>query len=116
VGAFGVIRAAMFVVGALFILGGFGLLTLGGPVAAEGLWLVAIGGGLMIVAALERRRYRSEAAERANEPIGPGGGETERVEPRFRPTPEIFVDPTSGRRMRVMIDPATGERRYIAEA
>jgi hypothetical protein len=33
----------------------------------------------------------------------------------FRPTDEQFVDPTSGERLRVYIDPATGERRYHAE-
>jgi hypothetical protein len=33
----------------------------------------------------------------------------------FRPTDELFVDPTSGQRLRVYLDPATGERRYYAE-
>jgi hypothetical protein len=93
-------------------------LTVGGvAVAGPGLWLIVTGGVLMLVAVLERTRYRSEAAERANEPPGPGGGETPGVvEPRFRPTDEVFVDPTTGRRMRVLLDARTGERRYVAEA
>jgi hypothetical protein len=30
-------------------------------------------------------------------------------------TSEVFIDPTSGHRMRVVVDPASGERRYVAE-
>jgi hypothetical protein len=33
----------------------------------------------------------------------------------FRPTDELFIDPTSGARLRVYLDPTTGERRYYAE-
>jgi hypothetical protein len=33
----------------------------------------------------------------------------------FRATDELFVDPTSGQRLRVYLNPATGERRYYAE-
>jgi hypothetical protein len=32
-----------------------------------------------------------------------------------QPTDEVFVDPQSGKRMRVWYDPATGEREYRAE-
>jgi hypothetical protein len=112
------LRGLLLVVGAVMILAGFATLTIGGIAAAgPGLWLVVTGGVLMVVAVLERTRYRSEAAERANEPPGPGGGETPGVvEPRFRPTEEVFVDPTTGRKMRVLLDARTGERRYVAEA
>jgi hypothetical protein len=112
------LRGLLLVVGAVMILAGFATLTVGGIVGgAPGLWLVVTGGVLMLVAVLERTRYRSEAAERANEAPGPGGGETPGVvEPRFRPTDEVFVDPTTGRRMRVLLDASTGERRYVAEA
>jgi hypothetical protein len=34
---------------------------------------------------------------------------------RFRATDERFVDPETGRAVTVWIDPATGERRYVAE-
>jgi hypothetical protein len=30
-------------------------------------------------------------------------------------TEEVFVDPTSGRRMRVWVDPSGGERRYVED-
>jgi hypothetical protein len=109
VGSIGWVRGAIFVVGALMVLAGFASIV-------GSLWLIVVGGFLMIAAVLERRRYRSEAAERSNEPIGPGGGETTAVEPRFRRTDEVFVDPTTQRTMRVLVDPRTGERRYVAEA
>jgi len=115
-GSFGIVRSAAFVVGALLVLGGFASLGVGELFAFNSLWLVVVGGFLMIVAVLERQRYRSETAERSNDPTGPGGGETDAVESRFRPTDEVFVDPTTQRTMRVLVDPRTGERRYIAEA
>ncbi len=110
------LRWLLLVVGGLMVLAGFATLTVGG-ILGPGLWLVVTGGVLMLAAVLERQRYRSEAAERGNEPAGPGGGETPGVvEPRFRPTDEVFVDPSTGRRMRVLLDARTGERRYVAEA
>jgi hypothetical protein len=112
----GVVRGVVLGCGVLLMIGG--LVTLSMPVAGvpTGLWLVFSGGVLIVAAVLERTRYRSEAAERGHEPPGPGGGEPDPVEPRFRPTDEVFIDPTSGRRMRVLSDPRTGERRYVAEA
>jgi hypothetical protein len=111
-----VLRALIFIVGALSTVGGFALIALGGEAVLAGLWLVLTGGVMLLAAVLERNRYRSEAAERAMEAAGPGGGETAGdVEPRFRPTHEVFVDPTSQRRMRVLLDARTGERRYVAE-
>lgn len=74
--------------------------------------------GVLLVGAvlLERVRYRSLHAERTGDAPGAGGGETAHPEPRFRPTGEIFVDPTTHVRMRVWSDPATGERRYVPDA
>jgi hypothetical protein len=80
--------------------------------------LIAFLGVLMIgVLAVERMRYRSAAAE-VPQTVGPPGGEVPgaSLEPRFHATGEVFVDPTSGKRMRVFTDPATGERRYQVEA
>jgi hypothetical protein len=37
----------------------------------------------------------------------------ERPDPRFVPTEEIFRDPAGGQLVRVHVDPATGERRYL---
>jgi hypothetical protein len=116
-GAFGFVRLAVFAIGVLFVIGGFGLMAADPIQAGSGLWLVAMGGAAMVIPVLERRRYRSESAEAANEPIGPGGGETPgEVEARFRPTDEVFIDPTTGNQMRVLVDPRSGERRYVAEA
>jgi hypothetical protein len=115
-GVYQVIRWALLVCGGLMLVGGIVTLTLGSAFAGGALWLIATGGFLVVVAALERTRYRSEAAERTSAAAGPGGGETAPVEARFRPTDEVFVDPTSNRRMRVLVDPRTGERRYVAEA
>lgn len=97
------------------------LMLLGGLVAApvaglNGIWATIVGAAILIALAVERNRYRSDAADRSFEAIGPGGGEPPgTLEPRFRPTQETFVDPTSRRRMRVHIDNRTGERRYVAE-
>jgi hypothetical protein len=97
----------------LFVLAGLGAVALGG---VGGLWVTILGVVVLVAVILERQRYRSDEADRAFEPIGPGGGEpTSQLEPRFRPTDERFVDPTTGHRMRVYVDPRTGERRYLAE-
>ena len=108
-------RIAVAAVATLILLSGLGLIALGGSTAISGLWAV-IGGAVILVAlAIERNRYRSEAAERSFESTGPGGGEPSgRLDPRFRRTDETFVDPTTGVRMRVFVDSA-GERRYVAE-
>jgi hypothetical protein len=115
-GVFTTVRGFVFAIGALMVLAGFAVMAAIPVDAVGGLWLVVSGGVLMVVAVLERRRYRSQAADRTNEPIGPGGGETPgTLEPRFQPTDEVFVDPSTGVRMRVLLDARSGERRYVAE-
>ena len=109
-------RVLLAGVATLMLLGGLGAILLGGELAVSGLWLVVSGTVTLVALAIERNRYRSEAAERSFEAAGPGGGEPSRdLEPRFRRTDETFVDPTSGSTMRVFIDGRTGERRYVAE-
>jgi len=82
-----------------------------------GLFTAFVGAGGIGVLFFERMRYHSEAAEGApRTPDAPGGDQPDLpLDPRFRPTDEVFVDPTSGRTMRVYADPATGERRYRVE-
>jgi hypothetical protein len=113
----GIVRVLMAFVGALGLLVGLAVIVSGGPEAFAGLWLVFTGGVLLLSVALERLRYRSEQADRVGARPGPGGGETldAPMEQRFRRTDELFEDPTSRRRMRVWLDPTTGERRYRAE-
>jgi hypothetical protein len=110
-------RVLAIVVGTLTAVGGLATISLGGEVAAGGIWLVVVGLALIVAALVERLRYRSESADLSGLPIGPGGGEptTEPMEARFQRTDEAFVDPTSGERMRVWLDPESGERRYRAE-
>jgi hypothetical protein len=109
-------RTIVAIVAVLMLLGGVALIATGAEAAFSGLWLVVVGAAALVVLAIERNRYRSEAAEEGPEPVGPGGGEPVGViEPRFRPTDESFVDPTTGHRMRVFVDPRSGERRYVAE-
>jgi hypothetical protein len=109
----GIVRIVVAIVAAVMILGGLGVTAMGG---LAGLWSTVVGAAMLILLVVERNRYRSEAADRAFEPVGRGGGEpTTALEARFRPTPETFVDPTTSRRMRVYLDGATGDRRYVAE-
>jgi putative heavy-metal-binding protein len=112
-----VIRLLMGVIGAALLLGGIGLAFAGGGLALifPVFWMVASGVVLIVVALIEISRYRSEAAEEGHVQPGPGGGENVAPEPRFEPTDEVFVDPTTQRRMRVFADKRTGERRYVAE-
>jgi hypothetical protein len=107
-------RAVIAGLGVLLALSGLAASTAGAGLA--GVWATIIGCGLVVAVVLERNRYRSEEADRAFEVTGPGGGEPAGpVEPRFHPTDELFVDPTTGVRMRVHVDPRTGERRYIGD-
>lgn len=107
-------RAVIVVVAALLALAGLAGASVGGGIGA--LWLTVMGVAVVVAVLIERERYRSEAADQPFEPIGPGGGEPRgAIEPRFRPTDELFVDPTTQHTMRVHVDPRTGERRYVAE-
>jgi hypothetical protein len=112
-----VVRSLLVIGGLLIMLGGIAALVLAFDVF-NGLLGIGFGAAIVLAVAFERQRYRSEAAEQSNAEAGPGGGETPgtRLESRFRPTDEVFIDPTTNQRMRVLLDPATGERRYIAEA
>jgi hypothetical protein len=107
-------RAAIIVLGMLLALAGLLAASVGGGIGA--LWLTVTGVVFVVAALVERQRYRSEAADQPFEPTGPGGGEpTGTLDPRFKPTEELFVDPTTKHTMRVYVDSRTGERRYLAE-
>lgn len=106
-------RVVVGVLGALMIVGGIVAIAVGAWPA--GLWGMVIGVLAIAAALLERTRYRSEAAEGAAEAHGPGGSELSMPDTPFQPTDEVFVDTTSRQRLRVYLNPATGERRYYAE-
>jgi hypothetical protein len=107
------VRVGVGVLGALLMLGG--LVGVMAGAWAEGLWAAVAGGVVLVAVVLERARYRSEAAESSTAGAGPGGGEPTIPVAPFRPTDEVFIDPTTGHRLRVYLDPASGERRYHAE-
>jgi hypothetical protein len=107
------IRVVVGVLGGLLLIGG--LVGMVAGAWAEGFWAAVSGAVVLVAVVLEQARYRSEAAERSSAAPGPGGGEPSMPVAPFRPTDEVFVDPTSGQRLRVYLDPATGERRYHAE-
>ena len=113
----GTARLLLLLGGVTLLVAGLAVLASGEPGAAIGaFWLVLSGAVLAGVALLERLRYRADAIDRTNPPVGPGGGEPRgALEGRFAASPEVFVDPTTGRRMRVFVEPRTGERRYVAE-
>jgi hypothetical protein len=110
-------RLLVLAIGVVLTLTGLALVAGGPALAPSGIWPVLIGLALVVGSIIERARYRSDEAERSAAPHGPGGGEPMEVplDPRFRPTEERFEDPTTRRRMRVWVDPTSGERRYLAE-
>ena len=115
---FGVARLLVLAAGLTMAVAGLALLAVAGPAGSiTGIWLVGIGIAFMIGTLIERVRYRSEATDRSGAPTGPGGGEPPgtQIEPRFRRSDEVFIDPTSSRTMRVWVDPGNGERRYVSE-
>lgn len=109
------VRFVVGVAAGLMVLSGLAAIAAGWPFAGAGLWSVAIGGIGLLLVAFERMRYRSDVDEAPSPGSGPGGDGGAPLDARFSPTAEVFVDPTTGRRMRVYIDAASGERRYRAE-
>lgn len=99
----------MPVLRAILGVGGAALLVLGlGSVVANaqpgtGLYLIGIGGAGVLIAFFERMRYRRDASVTD----APASG--------WRRTDEVFVDPTTGVRTRVWVDPVSGQRDYRPE-
>jgi len=111
-------RLFVLVAGVVIAILGIYLIALpGGPGTVVGIYTVLGGLALIVGALIERIRYRSDATDRDGTPAGQAGGEPPgtALDARFRRTDEIFVDPTSGERMRVWLDPSDGERRYVSE-
>jgi hypothetical protein len=104
-------------VGVVLVLAGIALVGVAGPTfdLFGALFLFVPGVLLVGGVLLERVRYRSLDAEGTGAAPGAGGGETTHPEPRFGRTDEVFIDPTTGVRVRVWLDSATGDRRYVPE-
>jgi hypothetical protein len=96
-----VVRLLVAIAAALALLGGLALIVAGFRI--EGLYLAGLGTVGVIVVLFERQRYGQAAEER--------GANVE----HHRPTDEVFAEPTTGERMRVWIDPQSGERSYRPE-
>jgi hypothetical protein len=107
-----ILRALVAVVGVLCLMGGLAVISGGGRAAPSGLWLIVLGAAALIAVAFERTRYRSESAERDGGASGSAGIDDGPLDPGFRATEERFVDPTTRQRLRVWVNPASGERRY----
>jgi hypothetical protein len=93
------LRAGVLVFGGVLLLAAaLGALAGCRPAATIPLaiWGVIFAGGVLI----ERWRYKRLSADR------PGRG--------WQATTERFVDPETGRLVTVFLNPATGERRYVA--
>ena len=98
-------RIVLGVIGAALLIGGLALAFFGMGVPGSfvgAFWMIVSGAILLIAVLIEVSRYR-------------GGGENTPPGLPFQRTEEVFLDPTSQRRMRVYADPRTGERRYVAE-
>ncbi len=95
-----------------------GLLAIAVPDARPAaIWMIASAVVLGAALVWERGRYRSDGAPEGRRTTdGPGGTlDDGPLPPRFHPTDEVFVDPTTGHRMRVWLDGRTGDRRYREE-
>ena len=94
------LRAALLVIGGVMLAAAaFGALTGWrlGAIIPLALWGAILAGGVLV----ERWRYPLLADDR------PGRD--------WQATPERFVDPESGRLVTVFFNPATGDRRYVAD-
>jgi hypothetical protein len=110
-------RAIVVIGGVLLAALGIVLFFTDPSLPITGLILIGLGVAMIVGALIERMRYRSANADASAARPGPGGGEPidQPMDPRFQRTDEQFVDPTTNVRMRVWIDPSSGERRYRAE-
>jgi len=94
------LRAALLVIGGVMLAAAaFGALTGWrlGAIIPLALWGAILAGGVLV----ERWRYQLLADDRPRRD--------------WQATPERFVDPESGRLVTVFFNPATGDRRYVAD-
>jgi len=84
------VAAALALAGALLCLAG---------IPAPGVQLLVLGLIVLVGVLVESWRYRKEPRPDAD----------------WQPTEERFVDPATGKRVQVLYDPKTGERRYQSE-
>ena len=98
------LRALRLVIGAggaLLVALGLVLLASGGILSWSGIQLVILGSLGVMIAPFERRRYQTRRDEVDRQ--------------QLLPTDERFIDPSTGERTRVWINPASGERSYLPD-
>ena len=95
------LRLVVGAVSAVLLAVGLVMLASGQPAGWFGIQLVIVGALGVAIALFERLRY------------APGSGAPH--QPDLRPTDERFIDPTSGQRMRVWVERASGERAYLPD-
>lgn len=89
------LRIAVGVFGALLLVAGVGL-----AFYHLAFLDMALGGAIVLAGTLfEARRYRARVSRQTG----------------WQDTPEKFIDPTTGKLMRVRYNPSTGERDYVEE-
>ena len=101
------------------MLAGLATIAFGGAAAfITGLWMLGIGIACIIGTLIERVRYRSDATDRDGLADRQGGRRAAR-DPRSSRASGGATRSSSTRprahRMRVWLDPANGERRYVTE-
>ena len=96
-----VVRLIVGVLASLMLLGGLAAIAAG--YRLEGLYAAGLGAAGIVIIVLERQRY------------GDSDDERRPATERERATDEVFVDPTTGQRTRVWVDPQSGERSYRPE-
>lgn len=96
-----VVRLLVGALATLLLIGGLAAIAAG--FRLEGLYMAGLGAAGLVIVVLERQRYGDSEDERRPATEGQ------------RPTDEVFVDPTTGQRTRVWIDPQSGERSYRPE-
>jgi hypothetical protein len=109
------LRGVLGAVGAVGFLVGIAVILLKEPIG--GLWILVPSVVLILVALYEQGRYRAGAPGAPGSPGAAGNGSPPVSPPtgRYQRTDEVFDDPTTGRRVRVWFDPATGDRHYEPE-
>jgi hypothetical protein len=106
------LRVIVGVLALLLLLAGLAALASGRLEGLSGFWLILLGAAGLIAVVFERLRYGSESTDRSGGGSAEAGIDTGPLDSRFQVTNERFVDPTTQRRIRVWVDPASGERRY----
>jgi hypothetical protein len=91
---------------AVLVVGALALLAIGAPWAPLVAAYALVNAGIVSLAVLlERPRYSPGPGSEGGRWVGAGDS-------RFAAAAEVFIDPTTGVRMRVWADPETGDRQY----